>query len=259
MIQDITFTRSLYEVCRDLFAGYPLAVRVDACGARTVRSMVLMHRDGGDARFLVLSDHRGKPGFSVYGWPVGEIVEIGADGGLDVPDTIQMAVRYSVPIPRDGSLFGWSDGRTITALVAVYATYTPVSPQPSWTVMPLVGVPQAQWPSFTGERFFGGWFWEHYQAGNIISLSGLIAATPDTAFWVDTEAVLGSDCCAVARDINDPRGYKLPCGRYVYYEALQTGKPVPPLSALLADAGKTDLAPRFQQFGQSEGLPPDGP
>jgi hypothetical protein len=246
----MTCTSSLYARCHELFAGYPLTIRAHASGGRTVRSMVLMLRSGDDACFFVLSDRSDdKPGYSIRSWPVGRSVDIADEGSSDVPDVARDAVSHGIPIPRDGSLFGWSNGDSITALVAVYAMYTPASPQPSWTVMPLAGIPRVAWPPFVYEHFLGCWFWEHQRAGNIISLSDLIAATPNAVFWVDTKAVLGSDCCAVMHDIDGPGGHTLRQGRYVYYGALQAGKPVPSLSLLLADATKIDLSLRFQPSG----------
>jgi hypothetical protein len=86
---------------------------------------------------------------------------------------------------------------------------------------------------------------EYYQAGTISSLDDLIGGTPGAVFWINTAAILGSDCCAVARDITSPDGHTLRRGRYVYYEALRAGKPVPPLRKLLATADRADLASRF--------------
>lgn len=217
--------------------------------------MVLMLRDSDDVRFFVLSQRDGdRPGYTVSRWPLGSTVDIAPDSSTDVPDAVRNVVRQGVPIPRDGSLFGWNGGDAITALIAVYAMYTPASPNPSWAVMPLAEIPAAEWPPFTREPFFGRWFWEHYWAANLISLSGSIAATPDTVFWVNTKPILGSDCCAVKRDIDGPQGHTLRQGRYAYYEALQGDRAVPPLSALLEDVGKTDLAPRFQQWSHSGGI-----
>jgi hypothetical protein len=45
----------------------------------------------------------------------------------------------------------------------------------------------------------------------------------------------------------------------VYYEVLKENQAVPPLSALLADASKIDLAPRFQLWGNAEETPPGEP
>jgi hypothetical protein len=240
-------TSSLYEACHELFACYPLAARaVNRSG--TIGSMVLMLRDGDDGEFFVLSRNcdEGRPFYSVFPWRAEGIVDIEADDSAPVPEVVANAVTGGVPIPRHGSLWGWVCEDAVTALVVVYAKYSAALPQPSWSVMPLAGVQEAQWPPFTDERLFGHWFWEHYQTGSIIYLGGLIAETPATVFWADTKAILGSDCCVVARDVKSPEGPSLRRGRYVYYLALQTGKPVPPLEVLLADPGKTDLALRFQ-------------
>ena len=240
---------SMYETGHELFTDYPLAARtVNRSG--TVRSLVLMVQDGADQGFFVLSQdcRDARPSYSLWPWPAGDIVDIEAETSVDVPDLAVNALTRGVPIPRDGSLFGWTDGDAITALIVIYAEYTPAYPEPGWAVMPLAGTPEAQWPPFTGEPLFGHWSWEHYQGGSIISLDGLIAETPDTVCWVDTKAILGSDCCAVARDISAPEGQVLQRGCYVYFEALRVGKIAPSLNALLADPGKIDLAPRFEQY-----------
>ena len=240
-------TSSLYEACYELFAGYPLAA--SAVNHRgTIRSMVLMLRDGDEARFFILLHDcsEDQPFYSLHPWRGGDIVDIRADSRAAVSDLFVDAVARGLPIPRHGSLFGWSCEDTVTALIAVYAEYTPASPEPGWSVMPLADIPEMLWPPFTGERLFGQWFWEHHRAGNIVSVVDLIAGTPDTVFWTDTKAILGSDCCVVARDIRGPEGPTLQYGRYVYYQALRADKPVPSLTALLADASKTDLASRFR-------------
>ena len=246
-------TRSLYETCHELFTDYPLAVRV-VNRSGTIRSMVLMLPDGDDADFFVLmcDSSQDRPLYSLCIWRAGGIMDIDADSSAAVPDVVVNAVTRGIPIPRHGSVFGWSSGDAIVALVAVFAESASASAEPSWTVMPLAGTPEAQWPPFMCERLFGHWFWEYYRAGCIISLDDLIARKPDTVFWVDTKAILGSDCCAVARDISSPEGPLLRHGRYVYFQVLQAGNPVPSLEALLADSGKIDLAPRFHLSVQSD-------
>jgi hypothetical protein len=241
----MTRTCSLHEACDELFAEYPLAVSVDNRDW-AVHSMVLMLRDH-DVRFFVLSQDGGasRPRYALRQWPAGGIVTIEADSGTAVSGTVASAVMNGVPIPQDGSLFGWRCGDAVTALVAVYARYTRSEPEPFWSVLPLAGIPETQWPPFTRESLFGHWFWEHYQAGSIVSLDGLIARTPATVFWIETTAIFGSGCCAVARDIRSPEGFTLPCGRYVFDQALRAGKPVPSLEMLLNGYRKTDLASRF--------------
>jgi hypothetical protein len=235
-----------YLACRYLFNEYPLAVSaVDHVPA--MHTMVLMLRDGEDVRFFVLMRIRskGRTDYTLSPWRAKGAVEIAADSD-EVPDLTANAVEQGIPIPRDGSLFGWAYQEIVTALIVVYASYRPESPVPVWSVMPLVGTPELQWPPFSGERYFGRWFWKDYQAGNIVQLDGLIAAHPGVVFWLDTYQALGSDCCVVASDIKTSEGRILRRGKYLGAAALRAGAAVPSLTNLLAAAGKTDLAPRFQ-------------
>lgn len=240
-------TSSLYEACGELFADYPLAVRT-VSQVETNRSMVLIVYEGDNPTFFVLS-HDGREGracYSVRRWRTAGVVNIEANGGA-VSDVAVNVVTNGVPIPRHGSLFGWRYRDTVTSLVVVYTRYTPEYPEPSWMVMPLADVPEVQWPPFASGHLFGRWFWEDYWNGTIVGLGDLIASTPATIFWVDTQATLGSNCCAVARDIRSPEGYTILRGRYVYQQVLRESKPVPSLESLLTDLNKTDLSPRFRQ------------
>jgi hypothetical protein len=217
--------------------------------------MLLSDSDG--ARFFVLTHDR-RDEMSLYSLRqrgTRETVDIAADGDDAAPDMAVNVVTHGVPIPRDGSLFGWGCGDAITALIPVYTTSTPTSPDPFCAVMPRAGVPEAQWPPFTEERLPGHWFWEDYWDRRIVSVGGLIAETPATVFWANTKATLGTNCCAVAQDIGSSEGYTLRRGVYVYYEELRAGTPVPSLTALLADSGKIDLAARFRRFVDSDGRP----
>jgi hypothetical protein len=245
-------TRSAYSRCADLFAAYPLAVqRADWAG--TLHSMVLMVRDGDSADFFTLARDSSEvtPFYSLVPWrPDGPRVEIQAGRG-GVPTAAVAVVSRAVPLPRHGSLFGWLPGSEVTAVLAVYTKYSRDSPEPSWAVMPRAGVPARMWPPFTDEELFGSWFWEHYRAGAMVSLAGLIAASPGTAFWVNSEAALGWDCCVVSRDLAGDGGYVLPRGCYLYYEALRQGVAVPPPETLLAGTGKTDLAPRLRPLADT--------
>ncbi len=249
-------TTSLYDTCEELFTRYPLAARaVDDIGV--ARLMVLMLREREDVSFFLLARHRGDSGslcYSLCPWPSGEIVDIEANGAR-VPEAVRNAVTRGIPLPRHGSLFGWLGRGGITALVGSDTEYEPARPLPRWSVMPLVGTPQALWPPFTHERLFGRWFWDYHQAGNLVSLDTLIFQTPHTVFWVRTQAIIGSDCCVVARDIQGPGPYMLRRGCYVDSEVLYAGTPVPSLSALLADARKVDLAPRFRRYAHDSAGP----
>lgn len=245
------FTRSPYEACQKLFTDYPLATRIVSRDG-TVRSMVLMLQDEDYAGFFVLSgDYRnGKQAYSVWSWPAGDIVAIEVGSEATVLEPATTAVTCGVPIPQDGSLFGWTYGDVISALIVVYAEYSDEYPEPGWAVMPLTSASEELWPPFTGEPLFGHWSWNEYKSGNIISLDRVIAATPETVYWVDTKDTLGSDSCAVAHDISPHEGAVLRRGRYVYYEALQAEEHVPSLTELLTSASALDLAPRFRLYRQ---------
>ena len=194
--------------------------------------MVLMVHEGPAffvLRFYYESDN---PVYSIGPWPAGDVEEITAADDPPVPDALANVLTSSVPIPRDGSLFGWIHGDVVTALVIVYADESE-SPVPSWAIMPLAGAPEWQWPPFTNERFFGSCFWKHYQAGEVICLGDLVAETPDTVFWVDTKTTIGSDCCGWSAN-QDSTGNMLRRGCYVYFQALRERKQVPPLEVLAA-------------------------
>ena len=236
----------VHKACGYLFDAYPLAVNA-VNHVPAMHSMVLMLPDGDDARFFVLVriHGEGEPAYALSSWRAVNAVEIAADGG-EVPDLAADVVTRGVPIPRDGSLFGWTRGEPVTALIVVYTGYAPDRPTPTWSVMPLAGTPETQWPPFAREHLFGCWFWDHYRTGTIIELGDAIAATAGTVFWVDTYAALGSDCCVVAHELKIPEGHILRHGAYMDSAILRAGAAVPALAELLADAGKTDLAPRFQ-------------
>lgn len=247
---------SAYETCEGLFARYPSASRHVSQGG-DVRAMVLMVRNGDDASFYVLSRHRGDglARYSISQWPAGDSVAIEA-AGRPATELAVSALTRGLPLPRHGSIFGWLGSETVTAMVVCYTDYESYRPQPLCSVMPFERTAERQWPPFTDEPFLGHWFWEYCWAGRLVSLHQLIAATPETVFWVNTQEILGSDCCAVVRDVVGPRGRTLLRGRYVYSEVLREGVPVPSLHALLADPGRSDLAPRFARLAAEDAEPP---
>lgn len=241
---------NVYEACRELFADYPLAIEAADDDGKIIYRMVLMLQSGDTAQFFVLSHDSGEDRscYSLCPWPTGEIVNIEAAGRAAVPDVIVKAVAHGLPVPRDGSLFGWNDGSTIGALTAFYTKHTQYTPQPIFTSMPVTDCPEAKWPPYADEPLFGRWFWDGYRAGRIIPLGGLIAKFPNTVYWVDVPAIPGSGCCAVARDVRSPAGFTLKRGCYVYYKALRSNMSLPSLTELLADTSRLDLAPGFHFF-----------
>lgn len=246
----MTCAKTLHETCEELFDKYPLAVRTDA-GDETSQSMVLLLQEDVAFFILWLDVDDDEVNYSIGPWPAGDDARISAHLSTGMTDAFTRAICSGVPIPRDGSLFGWAPGDVVIALIIVYAEYAPDSPEPSWTIMPLAGTAESQWPPFVGERLFGHWFWELYQAGDIFSLGSLIARNPETVFWLDTAAALGSACCVVASDISDSCGHVLRRGRYVYFQVFQTGTTLPSLDALLTDPDRADLAPRLEWFDRT--------
>jgi len=239
---------SPYEACQELFSRYPLALRVSGQDS-SVRSMVLMLADGGEPRFFVLSHDcdNGWCGYSIGPWPTGDSTDIEPGGDAHVPGAVTTALNSGIPLPRHGSMFGWTHQHAITALIVIYTDYDSARPLPRWTVMPLAGTPEPHWPPFTGRPFFGSWFWDYYWAGGIVPLDSLIAETPDTIFWVNTRVMLGSDCCAVAYDSTSAERDTLKRGCYVYSEVLRACAQIPSLKELLAEPDKVDLSTRFQR------------
>lgn len=225
----MTPTASLDDTCRDLFARYPLAVSRDDTG----QSMVLMLDKPAGARFFVLGTEGSGP-YLLRDWEGPAMADAGA---LDV-------LAHAIPVPADGSLFGWKQADAVTALIPFWSLYSDETPEPCWAVMPAADLPESRWPPFAAAPLLGRWFWDHYQAGNIVDLVGVVASAPGAVFWADLPG--SPACCAVARDVTSPDGWVLPRGLYAYWESLRDGVRVPHLDALLADPAKTDLAPWFE-------------
>lgn len=232
------------EACRRLFADYPLAIETARPGAPR-DSMVLMLRDGDDAKFFVLQRYydNGTPLYRLKPWGRPD----DADAADVMPGEFLDALASGVPFPRHGSMFGWQESGAVTALIACYSRHRPRSPEPVWSVLPLAEAPESQWPPFTEESLFGPWFWEHLRAGRVVAVEDLISRTPGAVFWAHTETSLGSGCCVVPRQINDPSGYVIPRGRFIFHTVLSARKPLPSVDELLARADTTDLTPRFAQ------------
>jgi len=232
----------LHEKCGNLFRAYPLAWDEPACG---VRSMVLMQE--GAPEFFILAEFSGKgtPRFRLLPWREEGAVSIEPGAAVPVPPRMARVVTSGIPLPRDGSLFGWvSDGR-VCGLLKFRVRYSREQPVPRYSPMPLAALPESRWPAWVRCGLFGTWFWEGVRAGSITDLAPLIAATPRTVFWARTRTALGSDCAAVARDVAG-KGIILPAGVYAYFGPQQDGAEIPSLETLLAGPGLTDLAPRFR-------------
>jgi hypothetical protein len=241
----ITDSATLQAACSELFACHPQAAR-PLNNSGTSRSIVLLQAESGNARFFILisQDDGEGPFFSIRRWCIGGAVDLD-DETAPVPGWAVNAVTHGVPLPRDGSLYGWADRGRITAMVAFSTQYTPEVPEPSWSLMPDADLGEENWPPFADERLVGPWLWEHFQAGHLVDLASLVASSENAVFWVDTAEAIGSGSIAVAHDLASPDGWTFPRGRYVY---CQHRDGAPSLDDLLADPGKTDLAPRFREF-----------
>lgn len=246
----------LYAKCQEFFTHYPLATRgADRTDAR--RSMVLLLQEAGTSKYFILlqEDQTGRHRYTLRRWHEKGALEINANDDSEIPELFVSALTNGVPVPRDGMLFGWRRLETISALLAVYARYSPARTEPSWSLMPLAGTTEAHWPPFSGQRFLGKWFWAYQRAGDIVPLTDLIRQNKDTVFWVDTDAILGSGCLVVAHDLTSTQGFRLKSGRYVHHTALRAGRPIPSLNVLLKGT-KSDLAVvrGVQQSGSSRNL-----
>ena len=169
---------SHYSNLRELFVDYPLAVRTDEDGedGETSCSMVLMVHEGPEFFVLRLLFRNDRPVYTVGLWPTGDVQEISADGDPPVSNTLANALTHGVPIPRDGSLFGWLHGWCRYRACRRLCPANPEDLVPSWAIMCCSrGAPEWQWPPSREERLFGSWFWKSYRAGEVVCLgdSGL--------------------------------------------------------------------------------------
>lgn len=242
-----------YERCLRLFAGYPLAVRPKDPGGSAVE-LVLMTADGKDPRFFLLIYDSGD------GRPYCLLNRLGTEDSIDiepgqrsVPPGYAAALTHGIPVPRDGSMFGWVSDGEITALITVDSRD---APEPRFSTMPRAGIPETRWPPFTGAPCLGMWLWEHLTAGRMIDLAPAVAATWGQVFFCPARipgAGAGVIAVKAALSPEPPRGWILPSGVYAYHGALRSGARPESLSELLAGHGKTDLGPRFTGWDNSRG------
>jgi hypothetical protein len=244
-----TETTPLYQACAHLFADYPLAVETfEAEGDLDAESRMVLILPGPDPEFFVLTrfDDDRPPQYRVHPWKGQGGTDISTVSAGVVPDDVAQVIAEGVPLPRDGSLFGWLDQGTVVALICVYAG--PDIEQPQFSTMPRIGTPEATWTAAT-QPLFGSWFWDCCREGRLVNLAPFVGGTQNFVFWVDTIATLGSSVAAVEMDLSAPDGWVLPHGVYAHYPLIKAGKSVPSLDALLADPGKVDLGPRFRAVG----------
>jgi hypothetical protein len=245
---------SLYKGCENLFADYPLAVEPVTAGRTQARMALVLESGTGTTSWTLHWVKDGQPSafFTVRPWRdrdqgvvIGSGGRTGQQGALSFEEAARVVIT-SVPFPRNGSMFGWKDGDTVTALILFYSD-PETDEEPVRSCMPLAGTPESQWPPFLGERLFGSWFWEYCRTGRIVDLGSLAGQTQRMVFWVPLEIPsAGPGCVAVKADLAAGDGtFTLPRGCYAWWKALRGGAPVPPLADLLADPRKIDLGTRF--------------
>jgi hypothetical protein len=219
-----------YQVCTGLFGTYPETIG-DAPG-----DMVLIV-PGGSAYTVV----RHEDTFTVCEWQRNAGVAI-TPATRDIPAECAHALAHGIPYPRDGALYGWVTGMTVTAIIAFYAD--PDEPEPVLWTMPRAGSDVSQWPPFTTEPGFGAWFWEHRTAGQVIPLGDLITASAGRVFWSGLPTTDSSaGIIGVRGPLPVPGRYWLEAGVYACHASLRRGAPVPSLEEVLADADKAGFVP----------------
>ena len=232
----MTRTTSLYETCQNLFSQYPLAVDYD-------NTMILMLEGGREPAFYIL-DESAAASYVLRAWRGAVLAEIGPHGEPPMTGDAASALAAAVPLPRDGSFFGYQSGGDITVTMTIYTEYSPETPVPGWAVAPREGIPNLSWPPFYDKTLARSSFWDHYRNGRIVDLAPLAAANSGVVFWAHP-ASLTYPCCAVARDVRGRDGWVLPQGVYVYWQSLRDGETAGPLDEVLA-GDVTDLSPRFR-------------
>lgn len=260
---DAQSSGSVFTSCLRLFRSYPLAVRRHYAEHRYA-SMVLMNRDTGSDRFVVLImgwDDR----FVIRPWDRRDWARVEITPRRPVPADIRRLVENSVPVPRDGALLGWVAEQRVSAIFAAYGRlpepWDDATAVPGIVVMPLASSRVSRWPPLTVGPLDGGRLWLEAERGRVADLSGLIARRAGRVFWVPAEdgrvgspesshesSRVGSgpgrvpDGRIVVSEPIGVGGLWLPAGVYVDHWLLRDGTPQPSASELLARPGVVDLA-----------------
>jgi hypothetical protein len=239
---------AVFTTCLRLFRNYPMAVRRHYAEHR-YGSMVLMNRDGGTTRFFVLIMEWDDL-FVLRHWDRrdGERAEIGPHG--PVPGDIRRMIETSVPVPRDGALFGWLSGYQVQAVLAAHGRlpepWDDVSAVPGVLVMPLVGSQPAEWPPLAVSPLDDGKLWEYIEQGKLADLGPLVTRQPGCVFWVpggnETTGPRRAGARVVVTERLSTDEFWLPAGVYADHWTLREGTPVMTARQLLALPNVVDLA-----------------
>lgn len=155
----------------------------------------------------------------------------------DIPAPYREALTAGVPLPRDGSLFGWIADGEITAAIAIRSWQH--LDEPTSIVSLRTDAPESQWPPCWS--LFGKWFWDGYHAKRIVNLAPVLARTTGQVFFSSHwhEGVI-----AVSSPI--VMGVTVPAGVYAYHQLVRSGIAMPSLKEVIADDDKIDLGPEFR-------------
>jgi hypothetical protein len=247
VLADAQSSGSVFTSCLRLFRRYPLAVRRHYAEHR-YGSMVLMNRDTGTDRFVVLI-MEWEDLFVIRPWDRRDWARVEITPRRPVPGDIRRLVENSVPVPRDGALLGWLAEQRVTAILAAYGRlpepWDDPSAVPGVLVMPRADTRPGQWPPFMVGPLDSGRLWQSVERGQLADISGLVARRTGRVFWVPgAERHPGSraDGRIVVTENAGIDGYWLPAGVYADHWALREGTPQPSAGELLALPGVTDLA-----------------
>jgi hypothetical protein len=239
---------AVFTACLRLFRNYPMAVRRHYAEHR-YGSMVLMNRETGTARFFVLIMEWDDL-FVLRHWDRrdGARVEIGPHG--PVLGEVGRVIETSVPVPRDGALFGWVSGCQVQAVLAAQGRlpepWDDASVVPGVLVMPLAVSQPAEWPPLAASPLDDGKLWADLEQGRLVDLAPLVARQPGCVFWVP-----GGDRATGLRRVGarvvvterlSTEHFWLPAGVYADHRTLRDGTPTMTARQLLALPGAVDLA-----------------
>jgi hypothetical protein len=228
-------TETLYGTMTGMFGDYPEAVAsVNTSG--TIRTMHLaVPTTGGGAGFYTLwhltPPHQG-PSYGLYRWPARE-----PSKGLKVepgtPATGKFAhvprlLRTAVPLPRDGSVYGWLNHNTVTTWMVFYTRTDDHRNEPTWFPMHLESAKRRDWANTAGRDFWRYPFWAQLRAGQIVPLGPSIASAPGTFYWATPPGGETLEAHGVVTAPFQSRdGWRVPAGRFIYDGALTSGMQVP--------------------------------
>lgn len=232
-----------FAMCLRLFRHYPLAVRRHYAEPR-YGSMVLMHRDGGQARFYVLIMEWDDL-FVLRHWDRRDGVRVEIGPGAHLSDESRQVIEAGVPVPRDGMMLGWLSGCQVQALVVAYGRlpepWDDPSGVPGVMVMPRAGSQPSEWPKLTASPLQGGQLWESMGRGQLADLTPLVARRSGRAFWVPGATGRVSGRVVITERLNGDDIW-LPAGVYADHLTLREGAGGLTASDLLSLPGVTDLA-----------------